>query len=781
MRLFLLLLGGWVLGVLIPAPPAPGAIALAVLGLALGSFGGLRHRSLRFLLLLAASWALSAMWTHHRMPREGPRDVAHLAPRRWAVVEGRIASDPLPTPSGWRFEVAVRALAAPWRESATGRLVARYRGREQPRFGQTVHLEGSLHRPSPAMNPGEFSYRDYLARQGIYATLSVQRIRVLQAAPWSLQGAAIALKDRCMGELSRHLPPDEASLLGSLLLGSGASPIDPETSDAFRALGLGHLLAVSGAQILIIVGVLKQLCQGLGLRRRVAIPLCMMAIVFYGMMTGLPPSVVRAIVMACLSLAVWGARRQSRQWVPLALAVWGMLMYHPAWLFDLGFQFSVIATFALQHTSPMLAERLKGVPEAWALAIASTLAAALWVTPLQLMAFGQLSAWTLVANLLAMLAIEALTVSGAGLLVLSLALSPLGLSICLTPYFKPLEWLLLAMTRSVAFLNELPGASFFLAPLAGWACAAMYGLLGAALYFLARGRDARALVLLLVAASLPALRWPAEGLELHVLSVGQGDGIVLRTPKGRWYLIDAGPAWDGGDAGERVILPFLRRQGVTHLSGIVLTHAHADHVGGGAGLVRALPVAAVWDGGQASDDRRYAAFLTALLERHVPIRVVTAGLEVELEKDLRLSVLGPPSVPWRGTHSDSNNNSVVLKLRYGKSSILLAGDLEQEAERSLVRTQGAQLRADVLKVSHHGSRFGSVPEFLQAVKPRASVISVGERNTFRHPARETLGRLGEYGPIYRTDRHGAVTLHSDGRQWRFRTVHALEPEARQDL
>ncbi len=764
------LVGTWVLGLLLPVPLSPFVLGFGVAGLLLGTLRGHVRRPWRLACLGLASCVLSAAWAHWRTPHELPDDIARLAPRRWAVIAGRIASDPLPSPRGWRFEVEVRSLVAPWREPVAGRVMARYQGPERPRYGSLVHLEGSLNRPSPAMNPGEFSYRDYLARDGIYATLSARRLQVVEAASWSLLGTAIALKDRCMAVLSHHLPADRASLLGSLLLGSGASPIDEETAESFRTLGLGHLLAVSGAQILIIVEALQGLCLALGLRRRLAIPLCVGAIAFYGLMTGLPPSVLRAIVMASLSLLFWGARRHGRSLVPLLLAAWGMLVYHPPWLLDLGFQFSVLATFALQHTTPILAERFTGMPETWARTIASTLAAALWVTPLQLMTFGQLSAWTLVANLGAMLAIEVLTIAGAGLLVLALVLGPIGLGVGVTPFFWPLDWLLCAMTGSVDLLNRLPGASHHLAPLEGWQCVAMYGCLGLMLWWVRRAALWRAAGILAIAALLPFVRAPRPDLEVHVLSVGQGDGIVLKTPGGRWYLIDCGPAWDGGDAGERVILPFLRRQGVRRLHGLVVTHAHADHLGGATSLLKGMPVDGVWEGGQAEDGALYGAFLCSLLERRIPFESVKAGTSTRLEADVWLEVLGPPVHPWHGTHSDCNNNSVVVKLRYGRTSILLAGDLEQEAERRLALEAGDRLRADVLKVSHHGSRFGSVPEFLQAVRPGVSVISVGERNLFRHPSAATLTRLRAFGPIYRTDRDGAVSFSSDGDEWHVRTV-----------
>lgn len=189
-------------------------------------------------------------------------------------------------------------------------------------------------------------------------------------------------------------------------------------------------------------------------------------------------------------------------------------------------------------------------------------------------------------------------------------------------------------------------------------------------------------------------------------------------------------------------------------------------------VLKALPVEAVWDGGQDWHEPRYRRFFQTLLEQHVPWSVVRAGSQAELERGLWLDVLGPPETPYRGTHSDCNNNSVVVRLRYGTFSMLLAGDLEREAELGLVRDRPEALRATVLKVSHHGSRFGSNPEFLAAVRPKACLISVGAHNLFHHPSPDAIARLRRYGPVYRTDLDGAITVHSDGVGWGLETVHS---------
>jgi competence protein ComEC len=254
-------------------------------------------------------------------------------------------------------------------------------------------------------------------------------------------------------------------------------------------------------------------------------------------------------------------------------------------------------------------------------------------------------------------------------------------------------------------------------------------------------------------------------LEVVVLGVGQGDAIVVRTPSHRWYLIDGGPCWPGGDAGERTILPYLRRQGCKRLDGIILTHAHDDHAGGLASITEGLAVSAAWDPGEAASSPAYQRWLERVLERQIPLVTVQAGMRTELEPGLSLEVLGPPNPVHRGSRSDANNNSIVMRLVYRDFTMLFAGDLEMEAEARLLG-QPEHLSSTVLKVAHHGSRYGSGAEFLKAVRPQAAIISVGARNSFRHPAPETLSRLRPYGRVYRTDQDGAVTLRSDGLRYR---------------
>jgi len=713
------------------------------------------------------------LWTALLQPSEKPSDLARRAPLRWVRVQGRVDSDPVPTNKGCRFEFVTDHLVAPYQEPALGRLLVRMLATASVGYGEEVVVEGALNIPAPAMNPGEFSYRDYLARRGIFATLTGTRTERLRPATLSPLGVAIALKAACLAQIGRYLPPDRAALFGSLLLGNGVSPVDPDVADEFRDLGLAHVLAVSGAQVLIILRALKWGFKKLGVRRRYGVPVALAFVWLFGGMTGMPPSIVRALVMAIASILAWGARRQALRLVPLLWATLGMLVVCPMWLFDLGFLFSVLATFALQHTTPILAARLRRVPSLVAEALATSVAATLWVVPLQLASFGQLSAWTLPANLVACLFVETLTVAGAVLVPAGAAIGwiPFG-SVPVSWGYQAMGWALWVFQSLVAFLHRLPGASLYVRPL-DWAPAmALYGALFLLLWGL---RGDRLRYVALGAAGMAGILlvswWPrSEGLRIVVLSVGQGDAIAFCTPRGRWFLIDSGPAWEGGDAGARTIVPFLQREGVSRLAGCILSHPHADHVGGYVSVLKAFPTEAFWDGGQDWKDPNYQRLFEILLQQRVRWSVMRAGAQAELEPELWLDVLGPPPEPLHHTHSDCNNNSLVVRLHYRRFSMLFAGDLEQEAEGLLVRDRPEWLRADLLKASHHGSRFGSTAPFLEAVHPQASFISVGRHNVFHHPAREAIARLRHYGPVYRTDEDGGITIRSDGERWSVATT-----------
>jgi competence protein ComEC len=268
---------------------------------------------------------------------------------------------------------------------------------------------------------------------------------------------------------------------------------------------------------------------------------------------------------------------------------------------------------------------------------------------------------------------------------------------------------------------------------------------------------------------VPASDGPGTA-ELHVLDVGQGDAVALRTPRGRWVLFDAGRPGRGAEAGARVVVPYLRRRG-GDLVAVVLSHPHADHVGGAAEVVRRLRPAWVWDAGYPLGSETYGEVLAAARATGARWRRVRPGDSLVVD-GVALHVLAPDPA-WTAALDDPNSASVVVSARFGRVRFLLVGDAEAAEERWLgERARGdpavaAALRADVLKVAHHGSRTSSTAEFVARVRPRLALVSVGAGNSYGHPSPLVLDRLRRAGAqVLRTDADGALVARTDGaRLW----------------
>ena len=281
-------------------------------------------------------------------------------------------------------------------------------------------------------------------------------------------------------------------------------------------------------------------------------------------------------------------------------------------------------------------------------------------------------------------------------------------------------------------------------------------------------------LLLLFVASIGLLLgwhfWRGQGdglLHVSFLDVGQGDAAVIETPSGKVIMIDTGGAgMDGsGDGGSQVVAPFLRQRGIERINDLILTHPHADHIGGAASLLRRFDVETLLDNGQPTASSVVTQYLEAASARHVPVHSARRGQRLDCGDGVTLDILAPTpdeAAQSADTNGGANNASVVARLRYGRTVFLFMGDAEADEEAELTRS-GLALDCDVLKAGHHGSRTSTTLPFLQAAHPASVVISVGAHNLYGHPGREVIARLqAGHMRIFRTDQSGAVLCASDG-------------------
>lgn len=560
---------------------------------------------------------------------------------------------------------------------------------------------------------------------------------------------------------------NDAPMARALLI-ADQHEIPPEMRDRYARAGIIHMLSISGLHVAIIASAVTLLLQ-LARLPPTAASLASLAIIgLYVALIGAPPPALRSAVMVAAVTASRLSQRPVSPWAALALGAFVPLI-NPRVVTELGYQLSVVGIAGLIAsaglTRRVLATRLEGLKLTISRDLLTSVLATLVTAPLIAWHFGRISLVAPLANLAAGPVISVLQ----PMLFLALMLAPIQpVARFVADAAHPLLELFDGIARVAA---AVPYASVSVVPTLITAIAggvAVIALIGACL--------SRYPVRPLVAASgafalitwSPVVRLPHDGaFEMHVLDVGQGDAVLIRTDRGRWILFDAGRTWATGDAGRSVIIPYVMRRG-GELTGFVLSHAHADHAGGAPTILRALRPRWFLDAAFVQGSAVYDNSLRAARESGVAWHRVHPGDSVQVD-GVGVHFLAPDSA-WTASLTDPNDASTVALVRFGASRFLLVGDAEQEEERWLLGHARDKLHADVLKVGHHGSATSSGDAFLAAVNPSLALISVGEGNVYGHPSSDVLAALGRVGAeVARTDTDGTIVVRSDGRRITFET------------
>ncbi|CAM3080694.1 DNA internalization-related competence protein ComEC/Rec2 [Prescottella defluvii] len=576
--------------------------------------------------------------------------------------------------------------------------------------------------------------------------------------PPVVQRWAGTIRDRLASATAAALPADQAGLLPGLVVGD-VSALPQEVKDEFTAAGLSHLTAVSGANISIVLGAVLLVVRGIGVGPRAGALVAGVALAAFVVVARPSPSVLRAAAMGSVALLALTTGRRKQAIPALAGSVVVLLAVFPALAVDFGFALSVAATAGLVLVSPVLVDRLRarGWPR-WVAEMCAVAVAAFVVTaPIVAAMSGTVSVVSIAANILVAPVVAPITIVGAVTAILASVWLPAA-TLVVRIAGPPLWWLLEVADRAAA----VPGGTVIVAGGLTGALVVSAAVVLAGLA--ARHRASRRMLLALsvgvaavwVPTRLSPPGWPAAGWQFVACDVGQGDGLVLSAGDGRAVVVDAGPD-------PRAMDQCLRRLGVDEIALVIITHLHADHYGGLDGVLddRAVGAVAIGPADLPAGGFRFVSAAAARsgvgLVRLEPGREVVVG-------DLRLTVLGPliptPRAP-AAAEDAANDGSLVIMAETRAGRILLTGDVEVPGQQALLRS-GMSLRADVLKLPHHGSRT-TTPEFLAAVRPRVAIASVGADNSFGHPNPGIVAKVAALGAVtQRTDRDGDIAVVRSG-------------------
>jgi len=645
---------------------------------------------------------------------------------------------------------------------------ARVRGAAPPP-GARLIVRGRLEPFDDARNPDEPSERDMERERGLAGRLDAAAIESVLGSRWSAAIALARAHEWAHEQLRERLGEPAASVLAGELWGERSS-LPPALRTEFQETGTVHILVTAGLHMGAVTALCLLVLLFFGLPRWSTSLIAVALVWAFVWWSGAQLPAERAATMATAALAARACGRATFSWNALGLAaiVIALLRPHSVATASFALSFSCVgAIFACAGPLERWIEEHVALPQRVREALTLTLATQLGTWPLGAAVFLQFAPYAVAANF-AIVPCVALTMA-LGVATLAFAwCAPLAqLSANLASW--PLAWML----GVVQTVSGLPYAALPMTPAPAW-CIALYDAALLAAPALWR-RNARTVAVAALVLATSYVLWPpraADGrLRVTVLDVGQADAIVIQTPRGHALLVDAGGRLERGGmpgndsvaerVGERTVVPFLLRHGIHDLDALILSHPHGDHAGGVAPVLRHLRVAQFDDGGQRYAGHDYRDAVTTAMSQGVPIVYPRAGMEWRTDDGVALRFIGP-SLPFIEGGNAINSNSVAFVLQYGRFRMLFTGDAGSESEDRFLQ-EGVDLRADVLKVGHHGSAYGSSPRFIAAVAPRYAIISVGRHNLFGHPAPSTLATLRRFGArVYRTDEEGAVTVESDG-------------------
>jgi competence protein ComEC len=663
-------------------------------------------------------------------------------------------------------------------------LVTVYDRAVQLQPGERIRFPAKLKPFKNFNNPGAYDYESAMKLKGISCAASVSDGRYIVPMgqgdlpfPMSLLES---IRAPVRNFLEEKLEPQEKALMGAMILGE-RHDVTREMREPFDRAGLGHILAVSGLHIGLVASlffffsrVILVRSYNLALRtdvRKLAALFTCLPVVFYTALAGFQISGQRAMIMVLVFLWALILGREKEIWSVLAFAALVILAVDPHSLYSVSFQLSFLAVVGILWLSPRFLNFFPSITEPsrgpssllmrYVIGLVGvSLSAVLFVLPVGAFYFHRISLVSLPSNL------TALPVLGFWILpfgLLSAVILPFSAAAA-DFFLKVSTWGLHGMTALIHFWSSPPYSSLWVVTPNHFEMGLFYALLTAGLFFRRGPRVRLAFFGLLTMAAVDTGYWVhrtcfSVDLRVTYLDVGQGNAALVEFPGGKRMVIDGGGlSRDHFDVGQMVVAPYLWRSKITRVDFLVLSHPQADHLNGLRFLAKAFHPKEFWHNGDEVETDGFRDLMSIVKSRKIRVCLPGDLQKGRVIQGVKMDMLHPlPGDDPSWGKGELNNRSLVLKLSFGGTSFLFAGDLEERGEETAVSRAGPALRSHILLSPHHGSQSSSSMGFLEAVRPGICVISSGEGNIFGFPHEQTLRRLEAlHCRVLRIDQQGAV-------------------------
>lgn len=629
------------------------------------------------------------------------------------------------------------------------------------KFGDYIKINAKIELPSKARNYMGFDYKRYLKSKKIIATiLDVENVEILDVNKANTaENIFNSVRNNIKKIMYKLLPKDARELAIGMMIGD-KEELDANITENFKNSNLTHMLAVSGAHISYVILGLNLMLKKTSNRFRKIFIICFL--IFFEGVTDFTPSVQRASIMAILLLISTMLYRSQDTYTSIAFSGLVILIINPYSFFDIGFQLSFGGTIGIVLMYNNLIKRFKtnGKLKGYIVnSVCVSVCANLIIIPIMAFNFNTVSLTFWISNLLAGPFLGVIIILGFCVYLLSFVIFPVAKIISI-----PLKYLIYILLIIVKYCSKIPFSSITIKTPYIFEIFIYYIVLYLVFNYAKIKPYFKKLVVIILIAILIAnscIHVQNHGkMIIYFIDVGQGDSTLIRTAKNKTILIDGGGSENSSfDVGEKTLLPYLLDRKITVLDYVVISHFDTDHCGGILYLMEHLKVKNIIISKQGKESGNYNKFKNIVLDKGINVIFVKKGDKIKIDNETYMDVLFPSN----NLISDNilNNNSIVTKICYNNFSILFTGDVEEIAENEICRKYNTtnKLKANILKVAHHGSKTSSTAEFIKMVKPQIALIGVGEKNKFGHPNDGVIQRLKNMNTkIYRTDKMGEIVI-----------------------